>query len=121
MTHKNNGRTGRGRATKGFVRSKFTAFDRAMQRASSAMSRELPASTWWTPPLHGAIDRMVREVLRLLATRPEARELYYLGRRLHLRRIGGLFVILDSRHRPMVGPIRLPTALARPQRAVAQQ
>jgi hypothetical protein len=121
MTDKNNGRTGRGRATKGFVRSKSTAIDRALQRANSAMVRELPASTWWTPPLQGAIDRMVREVRRLLATRPEARELYYLGHRLHLRRVGGLCMILDSRHRPLVGPIRLHTAAARARRPVVQQ
>jgi len=121
MTHQKQGRAGRGRAAKGFVRSKSTAFDRALQRAGSAISRELPASTWWTPPLQAAIDRMVREAQRLLATRPEAREMYYSGHRLHLRRIGGLFMVLDSRHRPRVGPVSMNEAVTRARRVVVQQ
>jgi hypothetical protein len=116
-----NGRAGRGRAAKGLVRSKSSLFDRAMQRASSALSRDWPADTFLSTPLKIAVDRMVRDAKRIVAAKPAARELYYLGHRLHLRSFHGWLLILDSRHRPLVGPVRLIGAVARPKPVLVQQ
>lgn len=120
MPKKKQGRAGRGRAAEGFVRPRFRQFERALQRASSAMYRDLPASTWWSPPLERSVHAMLGEARALLSTSPAARELYYAGHRLHIRAFDGWVLVLDSRRRPLVGPVRLKVGASGPKRAVAK-